>query len=337
MPHKKILFIVVLLLLPIIWFLFDDENGRESIIEHGKTELALYSTLDNNFLQALIKEYNSDPDRTAVLKLLLPEDKEKGKTADLYLLEHNELKLLAKEQRLYAILSEAGDLLPPSFKDEQSQWFGVFYDPIVFLVNQSYARQSGQENISSWQDIIKLQNVRVAMENFSNSQSTHNFLAAFASVRGEEKSLAYFRGLNRQIPQYSRFPFTPVRLTAVGDADLAITRRSYVFKYLENDFPAYIVLPEEGTSISLYGVAVDAASKKYEAAQMFRDWLLLAAEPQKIALEQNTGYVFLLPNGLKGSSVNQPEKLWLNTEYALPAQQEILVNKWLQSARFAIK
>lgn len=70
---------------------------------------------------------------------------------------------------------------------------------------------------------------------------------------------------------------------------------------------------------------------------MFRDWLLVAAEPQKIALEQNTGYVFLLPNGLKGSSVNHPEKLWLNTEYTLPAQQEILVNKWLQSARFAVK
>ena len=105
MPHKKILFIVVLLLLSVAWFLFDSKNGRDSIIEHGKTELVLYSTLDNSFLQALIKEYNSDPDRTAALKLLLPEEKEQGKTADLYLLEHNELKLLAKEQRLYAILS----------------------------------------------------------------------------------------------------------------------------------------------------------------------------------------------------------------------------------------
>ena len=110
-----------------------------------------------------------------------------------------------------------------------------------------------------------------------------------------KKSLAYFRGLNRQIPQYSRFPFTPIRLTTVGDADLAITRRSYVFKYLENDFPAYIVFPSEGTPVSLYGVAVDAASKKYEDAQMFRDWLLMSSAPQKVALEQNTGYMFYYP------------------------------------------
>ena len=60
------------------------------------------------------------------------------------------------------------------------------------------------------------------MENLSDSANTRNFLAAFASVRGEEKSLAYFRGLNRQIPQYSRFPFTPIRLTTVGDADLVL-------------------------------------------------------------------------------------------------------------------
>ena len=158
---------------------------------HGKTELLLYSNLDNSFLQALISEYNNDPDRNAVIKLLLPEEREQGKLPDLYLLEHNELQLLSKQQRLYAILSEAGDLLPSVFKDEQSQWFGVFYDPVVFLVNQSYARKYGQENILSWQDIIKLQNVRVAMENLSDSANTRNFLAAFASVRGEEKSLAY--------------------------------------------------------------------------------------------------------------------------------------------------
>lgn len=31
---------------------------------------------------------------------------------------------------------------------------------------------------------------------------------------------------------------------------------------------------------------------------MFRDWLLMSSAPQKVALEQNTGYMFLLSNGL---------------------------------------
>ena len=99
----------------------------------------------------------------------------------------------------------------------------------------------------------------------------------------------------------------------------------------------YIVFPSEGTPVSLYGVAVDAASKKYEDAQMFRDWLLMSSAPQKVALEQNTGYMFLLSNGLNGNHIEQPEKLWLNTAYNTLVQQEILTNKWLQSARFAVK
>ena len=80
-----------------------------------------------------------------------------------------------------------------------------------------------------------------------------------------------------------------------------------------------------------------AASKKYEDAQMFRDWLLMSSAPQKVALEQNTGYMFLLSNGLNGNHIEQPEKLWLNTAYNTLVQQEILTNKWLQSARFAVK
>lgn len=335
MPQKRILSIVILMLTCIVWFVFSRDTNSKSITGFEKSELLLYSKLDSSFLNALLKEYNTSSNID--VRLLLPEEKEQGILPDLYLLEHNELSLLGKQQRLYAILSEAGDLLPPLFKDDQSQWFGVFYDPVVFLVNQKFARKIGQEHISSWQDIIKLKDVRVAMENLSDSASTLDFLAAFASARGEKSTLAYFRGLNRQIPQYSRFPFTPIRLTTVGDADIAITRRSYVFKYLENNFPAYIVLPKEGTPINLYGVAIDAGSKRHKAAQNFRDWLLTAAEPQKVALEQNTGYVFLLTDGLNESNLNYSEKLWLNVEYSLPLQQEELANKWLQTARFAIK
>ncbi|WP_418842683.1 hypothetical protein, partial [Phascolarctobacterium faecium] len=108
MPQKKILLIIALMFACIAWFIFDSDKNETSIAVHGKTELLLYSNLDNSFLQALISEYNNDSDRNAVIKLLLPEEREQGKLPDLYLLEHNELQILSKQQRLYAILSEAG-------------------------------------------------------------------------------------------------------------------------------------------------------------------------------------------------------------------------------------
>lgn len=337
MRHKNIIGLVLALVIGASWFLFNNTKDNDLVVLQNKKEIFLYSTLDVTFLNALITEYNSDKERTVLVKLLSAEEVEKGHKADLYLVDYNDLQLLSKEQRLYSVLSEAGDFLPPTFKGESSQWFGVFYDPIVFLVNQGYAREKGQDNIASWQDIIKLKGVRVAMENLSDSRGTIDFLSAFTSIKGEEKSFAYFLGLNQQIPQYSHFPFTPIRLTTMGDADLAITRRSYVFKYLENDFPAYLVMPEEGTPITLYGVGIDSASKKYTEAQLFRDWLLVSREPQKVSLEQNTGYIFLLTNGLRGNHINEPEKLWLNTKYYLRSEQETLINRWLQSVRFAAK
>lgn len=88
------------------------------------------------------------------------------------------------------------------------------------------------------------------------------------------------------------------------------------------------------TSIAVHG---KLEYNNNEDAQMFRDWLLMSSAPQKVALEQNTGYMFLLSNGLNGNHIEQPEKLWLNTAYNTLVQQEILTNKWLQSARFAVK
>lgn len=56
---------------------------------------------------------------------------------------------------------------------------------------------------------------------------------------------------------------------------------------------------------------------------MFRDWLLMSSAPQKVALEQNTGYMFLLSNGLNGNHIEQPENyglilliiLWYNRRF----------------------
>ena len=172
------------------------------------------------------------------------------------------------------------------------------------------------------------------MENLSNSNSTQNFLGAFASQLGESISLNYLWNINRFIGQYAKFPFTPIRMTAVGDADLALTRQSYVFKYLENNFPAYVVFPEEGTPVNLYGAAVFANSKKIAEGADFIDWLIVDTAVKRISLEKNTGFMFLLPQGIDGPAAD-PNKLWLNTAYLSYPEQEKLNRKWLDLVRFS--
>ena len=142
--------------------------------------------------------------------------------------------------------------MPEAFKSQNGYWYGVFYDPAVLLVNQNFARRAGQENIRTWEDLLKIRGIRIALENLSDTESTRSFLYAFASHWGEDNALGYLRELHKNIPQYAKFPFTSIRMAATGDADIAITRSSFIFQYLENSFPAYVAKPVEGTPVNLY-------------------------------------------------------------------------------------
>ena len=53
------------------------------------------------------------------------------------------------EGKFQGIISSAGDRIPRNFKDIDGYWYGVFYDPAVFLVNQQFARTVGQEKLTS--------------------------------------------------------------------------------------------------------------------------------------------------------------------------------------------
>ena len=123
-------------------------------------------------------------------------------------------------------------------------------------------------------------------------------------------------------------------MTAVGDADLAITRQSYVFKYLESKFPAYVVYPEEGTTVNLFCVGVFQSCKHDTDALAFMEWLLTEPSVQKISQEDATGYLFLFPRGIDGAAADG-EKIWLNNSYLEPDKQESLTRKWLDKVRFS--
>ncbi len=322
---RHLIFMVLLLCLPFCYGCGNDKNTLE------RKNLILYSEIDAEFTESIIKEYNKTTDSgvavTAIYEL-------KDIDPDIVLCGTRTLNGFMSDSKLQPVICSAGDRLPSEFKNSADYWYGIFYDPTVFLINQRYARNIGQENIKGWRDLEDRTDIRIALENLSNSNSTQNFLGAFASHLGESISLNYLWNINRFIGQYAKFPFTPIRMTAVGDADIALTRQSYVFKYLENNFPAYVVYPEEGTPVNLYGAAVFATSKKATAGADFIDWLITADAVKRISLEKNTGFMFLLPQGIDGSAAN-PKKLWLNTAYLSYPEQEKLNRKWLDLVRFS--
>lgn len=314
--------------LALLWLAGMVLSGCAPASKPPPTEAVLVSSLANDYVTALVESYN----RQAQLKIRVQTKQNANESADIYLESAHFLQQQAAQGKLEPVQTEMTDLVPAALKNKQELWCGIFYDPAVLLVNQNFSRRIGQEHLLAWQDVAKLPQSRLVLENLTDSVSTKEFLAAMSARMGQDIFLAYFKQLKPHIIQYAKFPITPVRMVALGDADLAFTRRSYVFKYLENDFPAYMFTPAEGSPVNLYGVGIAKDSAKAAAGKAFLDWLLQSDTARALNLKQRTGYLFILPQGSEGPAVDST-RLWLDTFYITDQRKEQLADTWLKEIR----
>ena len=295
--------------------------------------LILYSELEPRFSLAIAEAF-SKKYQDKIKVQVITELTEDGVKPDVVVAEQRTLNGLYLDRKLKALDCRAAALLPAEFQQTKKYWYGAFYDPTVFLVNQEFARNRGQNAIKDWDDLLRYPEPRLTMENLSNTNSTRNFLGGFASARGETDGLATLLNLNRLVVKYANFPFSPIRMVAMGQADIAITRQSYVFKYLESNFPAYIVYPRSGSPVNLYCVGVFDDCRREAEAAAFMDWFITSEDMQRIALSNETGYRFLLSEATLGEQKSW-QQLWLNKYYLTAAPQEKLTNRWLEIVRFS--
>lgn len=296
--------------------------------------LRIYTTLDPALIQALTEQYSANPEQKKKILFSVSRETKDLPGADLILSDAATLKRLAAAGDLAPVKSEYADLLPRQFKDAEDRWTGLFYDPAVLLINQAYSRRVGQEKFLHWYDLLQQKDARIILENLSDNDSTRCFLTAMSSRMGQNEFMAWFHRIEPRIIQYAKFPITPVRMAATGDADIAITRRSHVFKYLQNDFPAYILIPEEGTPIRLFGVGSLKNSKKQKENVAFIDWLLQDPGARTTLITTRSGFLSVLPSGSAGKAANT-ETLWMNTFYKDEQAIEKLADLWIKEFRIA--
>jgi iron(III) transport system substrate-binding protein len=289
-------------------------------------DVIVSSSMNQKFMIALLESYN----KSGKYKLRLETDP--AKPADCYLDTLQNVKNLSQNKKLEPSHIAAQELVNEKFKDSQGLWSGVFYDPVVFLINQQYSRIVGQGNILTWYDLPKLRTARLAVEAFNDTASTREFMAAMASHMGQAEFFTYLKSLKPMIKQYGKFPITPIRMVVGGDADIALTRQSYLAQYVESDFPAYVQMPANGTAITLYVLGLAQDSKHKEACEDFLKWLLQNNEAQKVI--QPFGYLPVVPQADTDSTVNI-DGLWLNTFYKNQPAIDGLADNWLKSVRFA--
>lgn len=291
--------------------------------------VSIYSEVEPELLQALEVKYNLMHKQKIRIVTVKAEEH-----PDLFLASKAFLQTAEDEIPLATFSTTESDRVDPAFKSVNDKWIGLFYDPLVMLVNQEFSRKTGQKNILHWQDILHLQDVRVVMDNLSDSATGREHLAAVASHFGEDDFFTYLTLLKPHILRYTKFPITSIRLTATGEADIAIIQRSAIFKYLQEDFPAYIMAPEEGSATILYGMGIAKDSVKRKHIRKFVNWLLKSPEAGTALLASRSGYLLLFPRGINGRAVDK-NKLWLNYKYKSKEALDELNHSWLSNIRLA--
>jgi len=299
-----------------------------------KSTVKVYTTLDKSFIETLCGKFTEDlPNDNKITFEILNKENDFSQ-ADCIISEATLLQQKNAEGYLQKIRAEFADLLPEELKGPDDKWITIFYDPAVILVNQAYSRKVGQQQLLHWTDLPKQTGAQIVMENLSDNESTVMFLASMSSHMGQYEFIEFFKQIRPMIKQYAKFSITPVRMAATGDADIAITRRSYVFKYLQNDFPAYILIPEEGTPVNRYSIGVLRDSNKQKEVAAFINWVLRTSEARTVLMTTRSGYLSVLPKGEKGQAV-MTNSLWINTFYKDRQALDKLSEEWLRQIRLS--
>lgn len=321
--NKLYIFFAAIILCLGLYFSFRDIQSSST-----HRELVVYSDLHTDFFNALTDAYTKETNSDLKIRKITELDG-KNIQADLVLTNSLVLNEMAEAGSLETLDISVQSDIQKKLSSSQNHWISIFYDPVVLVINREYARKYGQAHLTKWDDLLHLKKARIVVDNFNASDIQNDILGSYASNIGEKETLKYFSQLSKFVVQYAKFPFTPVRMIASGEADLAITLRSNLYEFSDNSFPAYFVEPEEGTPIVVYGAGIFKASDSGSEAKEFINWLVNSFSVKNVALQEETGYRFL-----NKKEDSKDRTLWLNYAYKDKRSLDKLVLKWYGKVRF---
>lgn len=256
--------------------------------------------------------------------------------ADIILANRKTLKQARNNALLIPYQSEYTDIIPNRFQDTDGYWVGVWYDPIIFAINQDYLNAT-MKKPSRWSDLPTDSKQRFGLTDFLAADAAANLLYTLVAANGEQPTLDFLKKIQPQVVQYAKFLATPARMASMGEVDLAIAVHSEAMRYAKDGFPVQIIYPEDGTAYLLTGVGLVRGAAHTTEAQHFIDWLT-----QEEALSSMAQHKFYFMPTNVGTPTYQEYaakniKLLDHHDMYSPEQQRKILDKWVQQVRLGIK
>ena len=254
-------------------------------------------------------------------------------TSDVILADSSVLAKATELNLLQPYVSETNDAVRSNFKQESGAWTGVWYDPVVFCVNQDFLRTI--DNIpKSWNELAEHKDVRIGITDFLAADASANLMFQMIGQFGDVNTYKILTSLHPKIIQYAKYLSNPVRQAGMGEVDVSIAVESETLRYMQNGYPLKIIYPVDGTSYLLTGVGISTVdTSKLKSAEMFADWLL-SDDVQRIL--QSNGFYFIPTNPqtlAHKKFAGKNLKLFDNRQNFTPEQQHAYLDRWVKQVR----
>ena len=320
-------------------------SGKSGVQRHPMQEITAYTSFPAEVAAVLSEEYEKEYNirvnfvqlsSEQILRRLREQSlgESDGKAA-LILADRETLDRAAAAGYLMPYISEKSDQVADSFRHPNRYWTGVWYDPVVFAVNQDYLR-THLDLPNSWQQLAQQRDVRIGTTDFMAADASSNLLYSMIAEYGDQRAFEIWRRIQPKIMQYSKYLHTPVRQAGMGEVDLSVAVLSETLRYVHDEYPIRILYPTDGTSAVIYGtgIAFRSPERDTRAAEVFADWLL--SDEAQLALAQHRFY-FLTTNPMTlsyqmfaGKNIN----IFRSRPYFSKEEKEILLDRWIKEVRF---
>lgn len=293
----------------------DDVNVAISHSFYSQTGLRVQITSkdDSTIVQDMDDSMHHQPDILVASQSVLQEEKQKG--------------------QLVPFASPATEIIGERFKDGEGCWNGIWYDPLVFVVNNEYYSRRGDQ-LATWDDLLTDAQLSIVFPDIAAMDMAGDFLCSFVESKGRDNAVLYLRELQSHVAVYSKSMSVAVRRVATGEADVGVVDAATARQYVDDRVPLFIIYPQDGTSYWLTGVATTKWCEDDELAAAFQNWLV-SGQADHILREKHIYLNNVRGDGQKRTDAKGRELILLQVkkEYTRQGRQE-LQDWWIRTVRF---
>ncbi|MCF2706249.1 extracellular solute-binding protein [Arcanobacterium haemolyticum] len=231
---------------------------------------------------------------------------------------------LADSKHLLRPVARAQDLSD----DEVPAWRGLYGGILAFCIADSY------DDVTTWDELAR-STARIVQPNPLSSGTAISSLALHSQrLQSHDDLLNFLHAVDHRTVTYSDSGIAPASLVTAGRADIAITFAQHCDKAQNEGQSVHTVIPRDGTTYEIGGIAVLRGSRHTQAAVDFLEFAssdagqsLGAYATAQIPVSPS------LPGNLDERLTALDTPVFSMTPYALAAIRPELITMWRQEVR----